>query len=216
MNSPLPENLIESAVYENIAASLSAESYCVIDSVLPEAAASDIFERIRELKSEDSLRRAGIGRQNKYHVNNGVRKDHIRWINWNNSSPALDPLLTRLRSLRLYLNRSCFLNLRDIELHYAYYPPGAFYRKHRDRFKQNPHRVVSCIYYLNPVWQTTDGGLLNIYLNDRVVLVEPVFNRLAVFLSELEHEVSQSASDRFSITAWMLDCPQELTSFKLN
>ena len=56
-------------------------------------------------------------------------------------------------SLREALNRGLFLGLEDFECHFALYPPGAFYRKHVDRFRDDDRRMVSAVIYLNDAMQ---------------------------------------------------------------
>ncbi len=52
-------------------------------------------------------------------------------------------LWNALDALRIGLNRATLLGLFSFEGHYALYPPGAFYRRHRDVFVDDGARVVS-------------------------------------------------------------------------
>lgn len=55
---------------------------------------------------------------------------------------------------------------------------------------------------MNPAWRTEDGGQLRLFRPEPRE-VEPVADRLVVFLSErLEHEVLEIHADRFAATAW--------------
>jgi len=66
--------------------------------------------------------------------------------------------------------------------------------------------VVSMVIYLNPNWQPGDGGELRLYPSDgSVINIAPKAGTLALFLSELEHEVLPTLKPRYSITGWMLD-----------
>jgi SM-20-related protein len=97
-----------------------------------------------------------------------------------------------------------YLGLEDFESHFALYPPGAFYLKHLDRFRDNDRRTVSAVLYLNQDWQAEQGGALRLYLADgetRDVL--PQAGSLLVFLSaDMPHEVLPATRDRLSLTGW--------------
>jgi SM-20-related protein len=61
---------------------------------------------------------------------------------------------------------------------------------------------VTAIVYLNPAWKREDGGQLRLHV-DPVQDVDPVLDRLVVFLSEkVPHEVLPSFAPRFAATAW--------------
>jgi len=104
------------------------------------------------------------------------------------------------------MNQRLFLGLFDYESHYAHYPSGAFYKRHVDAFKGQSNRVLTTVMYLNPFWQTQDGGQLQIYdINDDnlITSVEPEMGTFVVFLSEqFPHEVLPSKRDRYSIAGW--------------
>lgn len=112
-----------------------------------------------------------------------------------------------------HFNRVCYLGIKDFETHYAYYPKGKGYEIHRDRFKKNPHRLISFVFYLNENWKYGDGGELVLYDEDKLPIktIEPTENRLAIFLSETLHEVLSCNKERRSITGWLLDIPKEIT-----
>ncbi|MEC9256433.1 MAG: 2OG-Fe(II) oxygenase, partial [Pseudomonadota bacterium] len=60
-------------------------------------------------------------------------------------------------------------------------------------------------YYLNKNWQPGDGGELAIYdAEDQLITrVQPVLNRLVIFLSEeFPHEVLPAKNHRYSIAGW--------------
>ncbi|MEG0248677.1 MAG: 2OG-Fe(II) oxygenase, partial [Pseudomonas sp.] len=87
---------------------------------------------------------------------------------------------------------------------FALYPPGAFYRKHLDRFRDDDRRAVSAVIYLNPDWSADDGGELRMSLRDGVEHdVRPIGGSLVVFLSaDIPHEVLPARRDRLSVTGW--------------
>src|SRR3546814_4253154 len=99
-------------------------------------------------------------------------------------SQACDRYLGLMDSLREAINRGLFLGLEDFESHFALYPPGAFYLKHVDRFRDDDRRIVSAVLYLNDAWLPAHGGQLRMYLDDGVEHdVVPTGGCLVVFLS---------------------------------
>ena len=89
-----------------------------------------------------------------------------------------------------------------MEAHYAAYPAGARYAKHRDRFRDSDLRVVSFVTYLNPDWRDEDGGALRLSLAAGEIDIVPRSGSVC-FLSELEHEVLPGTRERNSIAGWM-------------
>ena len=69
-------------------------------------------------------------------------------------------------ALRDALNRRLLLGLHELEAHYALYPAGAHYDRHRDRFRDDDARVLSAVLYLNRDWTEADAGALRLYLPD--------------------------------------------------
>ncbi|HET7844096.1 MAG TPA: 2OG-Fe(II) oxygenase, partial [Xanthomonadales bacterium] len=134
-----------------------------------------------------------------------LRGDATRWLEAG-ASEAQDALLARLDALRTALNGAAYLGLADVEAHFALYPPGARYARHRDRFRDDDRRTVSLVCYLNEDWDPgRDGGALRLYdAGDTAHDVAPLGGRAVVFLSELEHEVLPATRDRFSVAAWLL------------
>ena len=102
------------------------------------------------------------------------------------------------------MNRRLFLGLEDFESHFALYPPGAFYLRHLDRFRDDDRRMVSAVVYLNQGWLPEHGGHLRMYLDGNVDYdVLPIGGCLVVFLSgEIPHEVMPATRDRLSLTGW--------------
>lgn len=118
---------------------------------------------------------------------------------------AQQAFLRELELLRLALNETVFLGLFEYEGHLAFYPPGAFYRRHLDRHRGSDSRIVSCVAYLNPTWGPEDGGELRLFLNDdRNIDIAPRGGTLACFLSgAIEHEVLATQVPRYSVTGWL-------------
>jgi SM-20-related protein len=156
----------------------------------------------------DAFRKAEIGNLGKEQVDRSVRGDYILWIEPDHARPATHNYLSLLHELREYLNKTLYLGLRDLELHFAVYPPGARYAKHRDQFQGTQYRRVSIVLYLNADWQPGDGGELRLFdTRGQAHLIAPKGGRLVLFLSELEHEVRVTQITRKSLTGWMRDLP---------
>ena len=116
---------------------------------------------------------------------------------------AVAAALVRLRALRRQLNESCFLSLRNIEVHGACYEPGTAYAAHKDAFAGDSRRVISFVCYLNEGWRAADGGCLRLHTAPALD-IEPLFDRLLIFQSRLiEHEVMTVFRRRFTLTGWM-------------
>ncbi|VVO18051.1 hypothetical protein PS726_03979 [Pseudomonas fluorescens] len=157
----------------------------------------------RKRDAEGELAPAAVGRGPSSEIREGIRGDHIQWID-PGQAEACDSYLSLMDSLREAINRGLFLGLEDFESHFAMYPPGAFYLKHVDRFRDDDRRMVSAVVYLNDAWLPEHGGQLRMCLdNDRVHDVQPIGGCLVVFLSgEVPHEVLPATRDRLSLTGW--------------
>ena len=196
----------ESTQWDLLADQLAEPGYFVIDNFLSSAEVLAIRQYALQLKANGDMQKAGIGNQHLHQVNRHIRGDFINWLGPDNELPQIQDCIRKLTELRSALNQTCFLGLKDMELHLAVYPSGTFYKRHSDRFRQQAHRVISAVCYLNPDWQQEDGGQLAMYLeNDTAIQIEPLAGRLVLFRSELEHEVLPTTKERVSLTGWMLD-----------
>ncbi|WCM51199.1 2OG-Fe(II) oxygenase [Pseudomonas sp. WJP1] len=157
----------------------------------------------RKRAAEGELAPAAVGRGPSSEIREGIRGDHIQWIE-PGQAEVCDSYLALMDSLREALNRGLFLGLEDFESHFAMYPPGAFYLKHVDRFRDDDRRMVSAVVYLNDDWQPEQGGQLRMYLDEGAQYdVVPVGGCLVVFLSgEVPHEVLPASRERLSLTGW--------------
>ena len=100
--------------------------------------------------------------------------------------------------------RRPLLGLFSFEGHYALYPPGAFYRRHRDRFRDDDARLLSCVSISMMAWTAADGGALRLYLPGKDTCdVLPIGGTLVCFLADRhEHEVLPATRDRLAIAGW--------------
>lgn len=191
-------------LFDRIAAAIEQRGCAVLDGGLPTAMIDGLFGHLAAAP-EQWLTRAGIGREEAHRLNRFVRSDETRWLS-HDQFPDRD-LLDWMERMRLGLNRRLFLGLFDYEAHYARYPCGAFYRRHRDVFADGTvSRVLSTVLYLNPDWCDGDGGEMVLYEDDGQSVLEtvaPVYGRLAVFLSaRFPHEVLPTRRARYSVAGW--------------
>lgn len=182
---------------------LATRGWSQQDIFLPESLTRELAQECRKRAALGELEPAGVGRGIAQEVREGIRGDRIQWLE-PGQAECCDQYMELMDSLRLALNRGLFLGLEDFESHFAQYPPGAFYLRHVDRFRDDDKRMVSAVLYLNDAWLPEHGGQLRMYLkNDVVRDVQPVGGCLVVFLSgEVPHEVLPATRDRLSLTGW--------------
>lgn len=179
--------------------------YYVFESFVTETEARSILSELKQTQEEQEFKKAGIGKQDSFHINKTERGDFIHWIDKESAKPVTANFLHRLDEIIQLLNRNFYLGIRGYECHYTEYPEGTFYKKHVDRHKTGSARLVSFVFYLNQDWTESDGGQLRIYHEDQEKDILPKAARLALFLSEKEHEVLLTNRTRNSITGWMLN-----------
>jgi SM-20-related protein len=119
-------------------------------------------------------------------------------------------LLAKMEQLRLDLNREAFLGLFALEMHYAWYPPGAGYTRHVDQLQGREDRVLSVVLYLNESWVPAHGGQLRFYDGPTTRDLEPLAGRLVGFVTAgREHAVLPTQQDRLSLTGWFRRRPSD-------
>jgi len=163
----------------------------------------ELAEECRKRAAAGLLVQAGIGRGPLTVVSEGLRGDHIQWLDAG-QNVACDQYLAVMDELRRALNQALFMGLEDFESHFALYPPGAYYKKHLDRFRDDDRRAVSVVFYLNESWRAEHGGALRLHLADGSLHdVLPLAGDLLVFLSaDMPHEVLPATRERLSLTGW--------------
>jgi len=181
---------------------------CAVEAdFLPHATVAALADEARTRDAAGEFHAAGIGRGTERVQRSDVRGDRILWLDEGSASPVQQPLWQALDALRAALNEKLLLGLFSFEAHYALYPPGAFYRRHRDQFRggaaSSDDRVISCAIYLNQDWTPADGGALRIYDDELVRDVLPVAGTMVCFLSDrFEHEVLPATRERLALTGW--------------
>jgi len=200
----------DSALPAHVAVDLQRSGYCVVEGFLDANAIAALALECRSMHEREELRPAAIGRARGRNVDASIRGDHTRWFDPAWLTPAQLTYWTSMDSLRTSLNRQLLLGLEEIEAHYALYPAGTRYARHRDRFRDDDARVLSSVLYLNREWRKADGGALRIYPGmagtsepDSHIDVAPHAGTLALFLSaDFEHEVLPASRERMSIAGW--------------
>lgn len=194
---------------------LATQEFTVVDDFLPADLYQHVLNQFNQYKEQDQLEPAGIGSLTTYQINENIRTDEIVWLDRNNCSEQISQYLHFINEeLIPHLNRNLFLSIKDFEFMLAYYPPGGFYKKHLDQFKERNNRLLSMVIYMNDNWQQGDGGELEIFHTDdssKTTIVEPLGNRLVIFNSAtVWHQVLPAHKGRKSITGWLLKMPQGL------
>jgi SM-20-related protein len=194
---------IDGAIAE-ICEEIARDGHAVVADFLPAPLVAALATEAGRRAAAGEFSPAGIGRGEHRVERSDIRGDRILWLDEHVLSSPEHVLWDALDALRIALNRVTFLGLFSFDGHYALYPPGGLYRRHRDVFLDDDARVLSCVLYLNEAWTATDGGALRIHLSattSRDVL--PVGGTLACFLAgRYEHEVMPATRERLSVTGW--------------
>jgi len=194
-------------IYERIALRLAEAGWCVTPDFISPLLVSQLREEAERIRDTGAFRPAGVGRAEGLQVRTEVRTDRVNWLDPLTAGAALRQYLQSLEELRLAINRVLLLGLFDFEGHLAIYPPGSYYRKHLDQFRDIGSRIVTCVLYLNREWMPADGGQLLLYTdpNDPAYheAIPPLGGRLVTFFSaRFLHEVLQTRRQRVSLTGW--------------
>ena len=194
-------------VDQGLALTLAERGWAYARSFLPDPLWKSLATELRTVQAGNKLRRAGIGSGEGHRLAEEIRGDWICWFDAAPRSAAQRQALARLERLRRACNRELQLGLFEFEGHFAVYPDGAHYRRHRDQPRDSDARVLSCVLYLNEDWRPEDGGALRLYLDDqgeaRYVDVLPEGGALVCFLSAgFFHEVLPALRSRLSLTGW--------------
>lgn len=190
-------------IFTRICDAITEQGYIVLQNALPLDTLNHLFTGLID-SNPHQFDLGGIGREQDFHTNEFVRTDQIQWLESNRN--FAQGYFAWIEELRLRLNRQLFLGLFDYECMFAHYPEGAFYKRHLDAFRGSTNRRLTTVLYLNPQWNSEDGGELLIYRKREKTPIEtviPEFGTLVVFLSEVfPHEVLPANKSRFSLTGW--------------
>jgi SM-20-related protein len=184
-------------------ADLSAAGISIRDQFIAPGQVRALVDCAQARHAQGEFAAARIGNDASRQRRTDIRGDFTCWLR-EPLYPAERLLLQELEQLRQELNREAYLGLFELELHYAWYPPGSEYARHLDQPRGGTQRKVSLALYLNSEWQPLAGGALRIFeADDGFRDIEPVAGRLVCFLTEgREHAVLPARRDRWSISGW--------------
>ncbi len=190
-----------------VSETISIEGWVVQPDFIEQETITALREECCQLAAAGTFRAAAVGNNADHRMRPDIRRDEILWLDAAQGNAGRHRCLARFEQLRLALNRHLQLGLFEFECHYARYAPGAFYRKHFDRFRNDGRRTLSSVLYLNDGWKNGDGGALRLHLDDRGstyhVDVQPAGGTLVLFLSDrFAHEVLPARRERLSLTGW--------------
>jgi SM-20-related protein len=190
--------------FESIVDSYLASNVGLTTNFLSMKLAAALKENLLTLNSENLLKQAGFGNNDKLTKIDFIRSDKIFWLDRKHNNRHENTFFNLMDVFVSHLNRTCYTGITGYEFHYALYETDTFYKKHLDQFKDNISRAFTLIMYLNTDWKNGDGGELCIYHPGGLQTIKPV-NGTCVFFksSELEHEVLLSNKPRLSITGWL-------------
>jgi SM-20-related protein len=193
--------------FKAIEGDLELRGYAITQNFTSQASSALLAAECRALHATGRLSQAAIGRGNARSERAHIRGDHTHWFDAAALAPAQSAYWQHMQALRLNLNRTLLLGLEDLEAHFALYPAGSIYARHRDRFRDDDARVLSSVLYLNPDWRDEDGGALRLHLDPNAqnpyVDIYPTSGTLVLFMSaEFEHEVLPANRERLSIAGW--------------
>jgi SM-20-related protein len=192
---------------ERIALRLADTGWCVMPDFISPQLVDQLRGEAEQIWDSGGFRHAGVGRGTGLQIRPEIRTDRVSWLDPRAGSPAQRRYLHVLEELRQVINREVFLGLFDFEGHLAIYPPGSYYRKHLDQFRDIGGRTVTCVLYLNRDWAETDDGQLRLYTDPNTPShyeeILPLGGQLVAFLSaRFLHEVRPARRRRVSLTGW--------------
>jgi SM-20-related protein len=165
-----------------------------------------LFEQAQSLQNLNQFKPAEIKNSITQGQSQLIRNDLIHWLKDDTAVEYEEIFNKQIDHLMTQIKNYFRIGLDHFEAHYAVYPQNHFYQRHSDQKKENNKRHFSFVYYLNPKWRPEYGGQLIGYLGNtsqQLFEVFPIGGTLALFKSDLEHEVRPSHATRFSITGWM-------------
>lgn len=199
--APPPPALLDAATVSRLVERLRVDDWAMLPVATPSLAPA-LLDEARGHARAGRLLPAATGRAGE-RAFAGLRGDETLWLDDPGCGPAARSLLAALEGLREPLNRQLLPGLDAVEAHFAHYPPGSGYARHRDRFRSDDARLLSLVVYLNPDWPDEAGGALRLHLPGGVHDIAPRAGTVVAFLSDaVEHEVLPADRDRFSVAAW--------------
>lgn len=192
------------ANFETLIASYIENKVGIANHFLSDDLCYHLKRNLLTLNENLQMKAAGIGNDTKMIHDDLIRNDKIYWLDKSHNNIYENEFFAKIDAFVLYLNESCYTNIKSYEFHYSLYEKGSFYKPHFDQFEDDSKRQYSMISYLNPHWKTQDGGELLIHQKPDNQTISPVQGKTIFFKSdELEHEVLVTNERRFSVTGWL-------------
>ncbi|TCB61524.1 2OG-Fe(II) oxygenase [Acinetobacter terrae] len=181
---------------DQIVEDLDQQGFTIIDNVYPQdyvlALAEECTSNLNRFR--DAAIQSGVVSK--------IRSDHILWIS--DELEIAQHHIETLKKISQLLNRNFYLGIQEVEAHFACYNAREYYALHRDNPQGKNGRIISTVYYLHEDWQDDWGGELHLEdKNGQWHTIQPKPNRIAMFQSDLLHEVIKAKHQRLSITAWL-------------
>ncbi|WP_395063304.1 2OG-Fe(II) oxygenase [Flavobacterium sp.] len=192
------------ASFEALITSYIENKIGIADHFLSDDLCYHLKMNLLALNEDQQMKKAGVGNDGKMIHDDLIRNDKIYWLDKAHNNIYENEFFAKIDAFVLYLNESCYTNIKGYEFHYSLYEPGSFYRPHFDQFEDDSKRQYSMISYLNPHWKAADGGELLIHQKPNNHSISPMQGKTIFFKSdELEHEVLVTNERRFSVTGWL-------------
>ena len=196
------KGLIDTVLWEidtaKISTALEHTDVVVLENIISAQFAGELLSYCKSQANSWSQARIGA----EHIANSTIRGDRTHWLSCENHALEAQ-VLSMLEVIRHALNQTLWLNLAAVEAHFAHYAPGTGYARHKDVLQRDAARVISLVLYLNPAWQQSDAGRLELHLGNGVLFVPPQSGTAVIFVSaETEHAVERTTVDRYSIAAW--------------
>ncbi|ETV83019.1 hypothetical protein, variant 2 [Aphanomyces astaci] len=192
--------------------------FVVREHFLGPAAATAVHDACLGLTESTPMRPAqvGVGKSTAVtcHVAD-ARGDQLVWLPHDKTAlpPPLQHLLAQIERLMHGLAKAApelgVRNVKSTQLavfpgHNTRFVPHVDTYDHNNNAKQHLSRRITCLYYLNPSWESSHGGALRMHLQDGTTWdIPPVLDTLVVFRStDVLHEVLPTTVHRLALTTW--------------
>jgi SM-20-related protein len=202
-----PTMLVQSFPWERVKHDLERQAWSLIPSLLPKQQLDAALSIVERKCKKDQFYQAKVGKDLNKSLRKHIRNSDISWVE--NSELGHD--LSSVHHFYVYLmqefNQYFYLSLKRWESQLAYYPQGGFYKKHLDQLRENKHRQLTCIFFLQDCLQ---GGELVLYQRENKAQIDAIVPSRAgscvlFFSGEIYHQVLPTFSERISLTTWFRD-----------
>jgi SM-20-related protein len=133
------------SIYEKIIDDLLKQQYSIVDSFFSNIEVENLRSSLLTKYDEEEFKKAAIGNQFNEIIVKTIRGDFISWIEEDKANDFELTFFESIEHFTNYLNRTCFLGIREREFHYALYPKETFYKRHIDSFQNDNRRKLSIV-----------------------------------------------------------------------